>query len=300
MSATYGELAALATALCWAFGSTLFTVSGSRIGSANVNRGRLAVAAIFLSTAHLVITGNVVPVDASPQRWFWFGLSGIVGFVFGDGLLFEAFVIIGPRLSMLLYSLVPVMSAILAWVFFGESLSFLEISAILITVAGISWVIVDKRKNGADMRGKKLAGGIALGIGGALGQTVGLVLSKQGLAGGFPALSGNVIRVICATIVLWTFALLSKKVQGTISSYKDKTAAMALSAGSFFGPFIGVWLSLVSIKYAKLGVATTLMSLTPIFLIPISRVVFRERITIGAILGTVIAVAGVTALILSK
>lgn len=300
MDPIYGEIAALSTALCWAFGSTLFTLGGKRIGSANVNRGRLVVAAIFLSVMHLIITGNLVPFNASFDRWFWLGLSGIVGFIIGDGMLFEAFVIMGPRLSMLMMSLVPIMGAVLAWIFLREPLDGLEIAAIAITVSGICWVVADKRNESSPIRGKKLALGILCGIGGALGQTVGLVLSKKGLDGGFPALSGNLIRVICAMLILWLITALSGRVETTLKSYRDGKAFLALSAGSFFGPFVGVWLSLVSIKYARLGIATTLMSLTPIFLIPITRIVFGERITKGAVFGTIIAVAGAAILLLAR
>ena len=299
MNAHYGELAALATAICWAFGSTMFTVSGSRIGSANVNRGRLVVAAMLLSLSHLVVNGNLVPVEASPARWLWLGLSGIVGFIIGDGMLFEAFVLIGPRLSMLLMSLVPIMSALLAWIFLGESLRFVEMSAIAITVGGITWVVADKSKGNQNTHRRKLLVGIAFGIGGALGQTLGLVLSKKGLEGGFSALSGNVIRVVCAALILWLITIAGGKMPGTLNSYRDKKAFLTLSAGSFFGPFIGVWLSLISIKYAKLGIATTLMSLTPIFLIPITKIAFGEKITVGAVLGTAIACAGVIILLLA-
>ncbi len=299
MDPIYGEIAALSTALCWAFGSTLFTIAGTRIGSANVNRGRLVVAAIFLSAMHMVLTGTPVPINASQYQWFWLGLSGIVGFIIGDGMLFEAFIIMGPRLSMLMMSLVPIMSALLGWIFLGESLNLVEICAIVITVAGISWVVADKGKKSSHIGAKKLTLGILCGIGGALGQTGGLVLSKKGLEGGFPALSGNLIRVISATIILWLITIAIGKVRTTFESYRDSKALLALSAASFFGPFVGVWLSLISIKYTRLGIATTLMSLTPIFLIPITRIVFKERITAGAVAGTVIAVGGVAILLLA-
>lgn len=298
MNPIIGELAALSTALCWAFGSTFFTISGSRIGSANVNRGRLIAAGILLCISHLIISGRLLPLDASLDRWVWLGLSGLVGFIIGDGMLFEAFVLIGPRLSMLMMSLVPIISALFAWLFMGEKLKLVEIFAILMTLAGIFWVIAEKNKTTQSQHGKKLALGIMMGIGGALGQAFGLILSKKGLEGGFPALSGNVIRVTTAAVAIWLIAFFSGKTRSTIQSFSDKRASWSLAGGAFFGPFIGVWLSLISIKYARLGIATTFMSVTPIFLIPISRIVFGDKITIGSIMGTIIAVAGVAILLL--
>jgi drug/metabolite transporter (DMT)-like permease len=53
----------------------------------------------------------------------------------------------------------------------------------------------------------------------------------------------------------------------------------------------------VAIDRASIGVASTIMSLTPLFLIPVSRFVFREPITLRAVVGTLIALAGVALLL---
>lgn len=295
----YGEIAGILTAICWAFTSSFFAMSGKIIGSVNVNRLRLAFAAGMLIITHYLFFNSFLPLDASPERWFWLGLSGLVGFVIGDAMLFEAFVIVGARISMLLMSLVPIMSALFAWLFLGEILTAFEIFVICLTVGGIIWVVVDKNRDTNWVKGKRLLLGISLGIGGAMGQTFGLILSKKGLEGGYSTLSGNLIRVACAFIIIWLLALLRGKIKSTIYSLKNRKALYALGAGSFFGPFLGVWLSLVAIKYARIGIASTLISTTPIFLIPISYWLFKEKITLQTILGTVIAVTGVAMLILS-
>jgi len=299
MTQYWGEIAGLTTALCWSFTSIFFTISGTRIGSANVNRLRLLLAAIFLSLTNYLVIGEFLPIHAAYERWLWLGFSGIIGFVIGDAMLFEAFVVVGTRVSMLLMSLVPIMGALFAWIFLGEVLSVAEIAAVLLTVAGIAWVVADKNRDKTWVKGKKLAWGIALGIGGALGQTFGLILSKKGLEGGYPALTGNLIRVITAVIVIWLLAILRGKAVRTVKALKDQTALKALLGGSFFGPFVGVWLSLVAIKYARIGVASTLMATTPIILIPLAHWIFNDRVTLGSLIGTIVAIAGVALLILS-
>ncbi len=254
----------------------------------------------MMTCSHYIIFGSFLPLNANLDHWFWLGLSGIVGFAIGDAMLFEAFVIVGARISMLLMSLVPIMSALFAWLALGEILNSLEVFAICLTVAGIAWVVKDKNKDASWVKGKKLILGIALGIGGALGQTFGLILSKKGLEDGFPTLSGNLIRILCALIVIWLIAFFRGKISTTVKSLKNKKALYALLAGSFFGPFVGVWLSLIAIKYARIGIAATLMSTTPIILIPISYWMFKEKITIQTVFGTVIAITGVAILILSQ
>jgi drug/metabolite transporter (DMT)-like permease len=279
--------------------STFFTISGNRIGSVNVNRIRLLMAAVFLSLTSYFTTGSLIPVEANAERWFWLGLSGLVGFVIGDAMLFEAFVVVGNRISMLLMSLVPIMSALFAWIALGETLDLVEITAIIITVGGIVWVVADKNRDKTWVKGRRLAWGITLGIGGALGQAFGLILSKKGLEGGYSALSGNLIRVLVALVAIWLITLVKGNIYRTLSSLKDKRAIQTLLAGSFFGPFLGVWLSLVSIKYARIGIASTLMATTPIILIPLAHWIFKDRVTIGSIIGTIVAVAGVALLIMS-
>ena len=266
MSELFGEVAGLSTAFCWAFTSIFFTIGGSRVGSVVVNRTRLVLAIVYLSLTHLAIYGSLFPWQAGTAHFLWLSLSAIAGLVIGDSMLFQSYLIIGTRLAMLLMSLVPVISTALAWVFLGEKLSATELTGVIVTVSGIAWVVADKQreKSNGGVHGRKLAWGILLGSGGAVGQSFGLLTSKIGLAGNFPALSGNLIRMATAAVVMWMFAVLSGKAKDSILKLRDTKARKAILGGSLTGPFLGVWLSLVAIKYARIGIASTLMGLTPI------------------------------------
>ncbi|MBD3233767.1 MAG: EamA family transporter [candidate division Zixibacteria bacterium] len=297
-----GELAALTTALCWAFTSIFFTLGGMRVGSVVVNRVRLLIAVVFLSISHLVYTGQLIPIDAEPRRWFWLGISGLIGLVIGDAMLFQAFVVIGPRLSILLMSFVPVISAFLAYILLGEILSLVELAAIAVVIGGISWVVLERDINNnrhKQLTTKQFSIGILLGFGGAFGQAGGLLASKVGLEGGFSALSGNLIRMIVAASIMWILTIAVGEAKRTISRLKDTKAFTAIIGGSFFGPFVGVWMSLIAIVHTKIGIASTLMTLTPILVIPLSHYVFKERISVRAVLGTIVAVAGVALLMMN-
>jgi len=198
-----GPLAALGTSFCWSFTSTFFTLAGRRVGSMVVNRTRLVLAVLFLLLTHWVMMGTIFPWDAAPERWFWLGLSGILGLVVGDALLFQSFIWLGPRLSMLIMSLVPVISTLLAWVLLGERLTPWQLVAIVITVSGVASVILDQGgNNAAIVKGKNYFIGVLFGLGGALGQASGLIAAKKGLVGDFSALSGTLIRMFVAMIAL--------------------------------------------------------------------------------------------------
>ncbi len=293
-----GEFAALFTALLWTSTSIFFTIAGRHVGSLIVNRTRLLFATIFLLIFHYFMYGTFIPVQAELYRWFWLGLSGLIGLILGDGLLFQAFVFIGARLSMLVMSLVPIISTLLAWIFLSEILSLSEIIAILLTVVGIAWVILERQPIDSRVGPRHHLLGVLCAMGGAIGQAVALVTAKKGLGGDFPALSANFIRIVSATIVFWIVTLMRGQVISNFKFFKIPSARNAIIAGSVVGPFLGIWFSLIAIKYANIGIASTLMALPPIFLLPLTRWIFKDHISWRAIIGTILAIVGVAIIFL--
>ncbi|MBE9479288.1 MAG: DMT family transporter [Chloroflexi bacterium] len=297
---TIGGLAALGTSILWATGSTFFTFASRELGSVAVNRVRLLLATIFLAITHLGINGALLPANGKAETWFWFVLSGVIGLVLGDAFLFQAFVWIGPRLSMLLMSLAPVISMIFSWIFLAERLTPLQVLGIGVTVLGVSTVILDRGKpSQTDGQNRNYLKGLLFGLGGAVGQALGLITSKVGLNAGVSPLSGNLIRIFSAAVIMWFIALFMNQAKVTIDSvWHSGRARSFLFMGTLAGPFLGVWLSLVAIQHTPVAVATTLMSLAPIILLPVGKIVFKERIGWRAVVGTVLAVSGVAMLFL--
>jgi drug/metabolite transporter (DMT)-like permease len=199
-------------------------------------------------------------------------------------------------LAMLLALLVPVFSALLAWVWLGETLQGLEIISILVTILGVAWVVAEKPAAGdapVSRPPRKFRLGILLALGGAAGQALGLLFSRLGLADGYSAISATHVRVSVAALVLVAVSLCQGKLHTHWARMKDKKALLEITAGSLTGPVLGVVLSLVAIAHTQIGVASTLMSLTPVLLLPVSYLFFKERITARAMIGTMIALLGV-------
>jgi drug/metabolite transporter (DMT)-like permease len=301
MMSVYGEIAALLTAVCWAFNSVVFTRAGKRVGAITVNYMRLWIAVPALLLIHWLLFATPFPFAIEPRRFFYLGVSGLIGFVIGDTMLFESFLLIGPRLAMLLALLVPVCSTLLAWVILGEKLLTLEIVSMLVTIGGIAWVVAEKRTPVATFTSRQPQQyrlGILLAVGGAMGQAVGLLFSRLGLTGGYSAISATLVRVSVSALALMALGLFQGKIFAHLVKMKDKKALLEITAGALTGPALGVVLSLVAIAHAHIGVASTLMSLTPVFLLPVSYLLFKERITSRAIVGTMIALLGVIMLFL--
>ncbi len=294
-----GELAALLTAFCWAGSSIFFTMGGKEVGSVIVNRMRLVFAVILVLLAHWITQGTLLPVNAGWQRWMWLGLSGFAGLVLGDSFLFQAYILIGTRISMLLMAFAPVIGVIIAWLFLGETLSVLQIGGICLAVAGIAAVVMERRNGQGHHDLKHYILGILCGFGGAMGQAVGLVLAKKGLQGNFPAISGVAIRMLVSMISIWAVALSMGQIRRTIACYSNLKAVRAVALGSFVGPFLGVWFSLIGVQLTKVGIASTLNALTPIILLPIVKWGFKEQVSWRAVVGTVVTLIGVSVIILT-
>ncbi len=294
-----GEIAALATAFFFAMTALIFTSTGRMVGSQVTNRMRLLFALIYLVLLNIVLFHEPLPISAGSSRWFWLGLSGIIGLALGDAFLFQSFVSVGPRLGSLLLSLAPVFGSIIAWMFFDEILTVLQITGIALTLAGIAWVVVSEKEPPDTLRGYTRRG-VLFGILAALGQAVGLVLSKQGMSGDFSPFQANAIRMLAAVLFVWIWAAVSGKARATVTGVRGKPRVIGLLAlGAFVGPVLGVSSSLFAIQHVEIGVASTLMALTPVILLPISYFVFKEKVGWQAIVGTMLAIAGVAILFLA-
>jgi drug/metabolite transporter (DMT)-like permease len=309
MELNVGALAALGTAFAWTFTAIAFEYAGKRIGSLILNFLRLAVAFAFLGIYGLIARGSFIPFDASPSAWLWLGASGIVGFVLGDFLLFQAFIDIGSRLSMLVYATAPVFTALLGFAVFGERLTILALFGIALTMGGIAFVVLGKKAapNAEDSGAPAPVAphrtrGLALALLATLGQAGGLVLGKLGAGSGVGAMdpfAGTQVRVIAGILGFAAALSAARSWGGVLPSLKDGKAVASLSLGAFLGPFLGVSLSLLAVQSGNTGVASAIMSIVPVLIIAPSVLIFKERVTFREILGSVVAVAGVFALFMA-
>ena len=294
-----GELFALITAFLWASTATMFAIGTQLANPRVVNRLRLAVATLLLVVTHLVLEGSLIPADAGSDRWLWLGISGIIGLVIGDGMLLIAFEKIGARIALLIFATVPMISVILAWAFLGEALALAQIIAIVITMAGIGFVVseVSDGQGGGDVVSRSdFRWGLLLAFGGALGQAIALVSAKKGMEGGFSPLSGVVLRMIIATMSIWLLTLFRGEIKSTFVYMHERKFVKVLLIGTVVGPYLGIWASLVALELTNVGIASTLMALSPIILLPIDRIFFKKAISRRSVIGTLVAMLGVALL----
>lgn len=287
-----GEFAALFTALLWTVTSLSFESASNKIGSVAVNILRLFVGFAFLSAFTLIRRGLILPTDASSDNWFWLSVSGLIGFVFGDLFLFKSYTIIGSRFSMLIMTLVPLITAFFSFVILGEKMTMFHYLGMLLTFTGIAMAIFSRPGKGERISLKLSPRGILYAFGGAVGQALGLVLSKFGMKD-YDPFAATQIRIIAGILGYTVLVTLMARWGNVIRATRNKSGMILTSTGAFFGPFLGVSFSLIAVKYTAAGIASTIMALVPVFIILPAVVLYKQKVTLPEVLGAIVSVAGV-------
>lgn len=320
----WGIGAGLLTAGLWSATSLIFEAASRRLGSLRLNLVRLVFAFGFFVLLSLIRWGTLLPPGLTASHWFWLGLSGLVGFVLGDLCLFEAFVLIGAPLAMLVYSSVPFMTALLGWALLGETLGWTGLAGMALCVGGILLAIRQGRPEagaaseavtGAGEAAGKPAGtgeaagaaagrsrrtaGVGLALLASLAQALGLILSRLG-QGDLDSFGATQVRVIPGMLgfgLLWLVVARLRPRSSLLDGRLRDARGLGLAlAGALVGPFLGVSLGLYAAGRIGTGLASTLMALVPIWLVLAGLVLPGKRPRPREIAGAVLAVAGVAAM----
>ena len=295
-----GESIAIITVLCWTISIQFFEAASKRVGAVPVNIIRISVALLLFSILLFIRNGYILPIHFPPHAWFYLSLSGIIGFFIGDIFLFKALIEIGPRVTMLIFSLSAPAAALIGWLFLHESYLLQQWLGMLITLLGVSIVIFEKGRKklpAQKLHVRKISiKGVIFAFGGMIGQAGGYLLSKIGMqteTGYLDAFSATQIRALAAFLCFLLFFTVTRKWSHVKDALNDTKAVLFTATGSVIGPFLGVSLSLLVLHYLTVGVASTFLSLVPICIIPFSIYLHKEHVSARALGGAVTAVFGI-------
>lgn len=285
-----GEIAGVATALSWTATALFFQQASRRIGSLVVNLLRLVLAAIFYMV-YTKISHDVYFPQVSLHAWTFLGVSSIIGFVLGDFFLFKSYEYISSRTSMLVFSIAPPISAVLGWVMLDERLTVMNIVGMLVVLLGVCFVILYRKHDNVEKKAHAKRGVVYAALG-AVGQGVGSVFSKIGMADYDPFVASQV-RVIVGIAGFLVVITAMKRWPLVKKSFSDAKGLRYTTLGAFFGPFLGVGLAMVSFKFIPVGIAATLMSTMPVFILAPSAIFLNEKLTFREVIGAFVAVGGI-------
>ena len=303
----FGELISLGVAFSWTITALASEVGSRRLGVLVLNVWRLGLAMLCSALLMWVIIGVPFPLYASGETWMWLMLSGVVGYFFGDWCLFNSYLCFGSRYGQLFMTLAPMFAALSAWVALGQTLSWGALIAMIVTLTGIAVSVLGRGEHHT-LSLQLPTKGILFGIGAALGQGVGLILSKIGLdhyTAEVPStllpeivdylpFGANMIRCLAGTVCFLFWLLVSGEHSRLEKSVHERKGMIAMIITVIFGPFLGVGFSLMAVQYTAAGIASTIMALSPILIIVPSYYLFHQKITAKGVIGAIISIVGVS------
>lgn len=297
MDPLIGEIAALASAVAYSTTSVFFTFAGRKISAVACMAMSLPISWLAIIVLHRLVMGVFFPVDVPLERWVFLGGSGIMAFGVSSYFLLSAYQYIGPRLTMLISAFSPVFGSLLAWLFLGQTLALSSSVGIAIVLFGIVWVVAERRGANGGYHEPDLRRGLIYACLATATQALAFVFASRGVEGDFPPFTASLIRVTVGIVGLWAFVGFRGNLRSTALAYRhDRKLFLLLVGAALAGPVAAGSLLLFALQTVPVGIATTLSNTTSIMLIPIAYFIFKERITMRAIAGTVVTIVGIAIL----
>lgn len=289
-----GELAALLAALLWALSTVIFGQVGKALSPLALNLVKGGIAIVLLGLT--ILLQQNFQANLSGTAVFWLSLSGVVGIGLGDTAYFKAINHLGARRALLMESLAPPLTALIALIFLQETLSAIAWSGIFLTILGVAWVI-SERVPASDAAPLNMRYGILWALLAELGQASGAVMSRGILTTSeIDPLWSSLLRLGAGSLILLGWVSQRGTIKVQLEPLRAWRLAGAVALAALMGTYLGIWLQQVSFKYTPAGVAQALLATSPLFILPIAAAM-GDRITWRAVLGVLIAIGGIWLLI---
>ena len=286
-----GEVAALGAAFIWAAASIVYTGVGRQLSPLVLNlvKGLIAIALLLIT---LLFLGKLLP-SVSLMPVLLLLISGVIGIGIGDTAYFAALNSLGARRALVLESLSPPLGAFLALVFLQEQLAPLAWLGIGLTIAGVTWVVMERSPQPNGTLTHPPLRGIVAGLVAAAGQAIGAVLSRAALAGtDVDPLWSTLIRLLAGILMLLIWFSAQKHPIQKLAPLRSRRLWGIVIMAAFASTYLGIWLQQIALKYAPTGIAQSLSATSPLFVIPFA-IATGEKVSLRAVFGAAIALAGV-------
>ena len=282
-----GESLALAAAFGWVGSSVFLERASKETGTLAVNLIRLVIAMLFLGVITYVKRGLILPLDVTKESFKFLSISGLFGLFLGDFFLYKSYIKIGPRITLLVMTFSPIAVSILSFFILGEKIEGFKVLGMLLTIIGIAIVIL-KKKN--DKEFSKV--GFIYALLAMLGESLGIVFTRLGSID-YDSFATIQVRTIPAILAFIFYISLKKERSNIKEGILNKKGMIYIVLGTIVAT-LGVTALVEAMKYANVGIVSTLAATSPILIIPISIIFFKEKVSILEGIGALISFVGIT------
>jgi len=278
----------------------MFRGIGDRAPAEGMNLGKCLIGTVYVGLLLLVLPRFGAAPDYQPldlRTWLLLGVSGLLGIALADTFFFKALMCLGPRQTVVVATLAPVFTVVLGVAVLREQLPLWAWIGAPVTLFGVNVVLWDEA-GGGGTQGSKFRSGVLYGIAFAACQALSMLTAKFGLDS-VSALQGTFVRLLVGAVSLGALCLATRNARVWLGPFADPSlfrkmllAVAVVAVGAF-------WLSMLAVKLAPVSLATILLSTEPLFMLPITAFMLKEKVTLRAVAGAVIAVIGCMMILLA-
>ena len=288
-----GHIAALSASALWAIASILFTRLRTSFSAPTLNVLKTGIAFVLMAITLVLLEGRLWPEAMSGEETAWLAISGVIGLTIGDTLLFEALSRIGPRRALLFLTLAPPITALLAWPVLDEPVTAMMAVGIMVTIVGVALVVGDREGEAATTVSTV---GYLFAIGSAICQATGNIATKLG--GAHDPLEMSLVRTAFGALTLLIYMTFRFRLRDEFAPLKSWPIMKLVIIATILGTYLGIWLQVTGLRFAPAGIAATLSSTSPIFVLPLAAIFLGDTIRPRTVVAALIAVVGIALLFL--
>ena len=296
-----GSLIGLVGAALYGFSVVVYKSQSEGIRPIAISSIKMWIALPFMTLMVFVFPG-IQSIFLPMGPILILGLSVVLGAVIGDTIYLWSQERIGVSYAFPISMSFPIITYFLTVFFLNEPPVLSRLAGAIIAVIGVilisneQSVVADPNENrSADESKKKFDfWGISAAIATAVLYAVGTVLLQMGIAGVNP-IGGSFIRVVFGSIAFVPIVAVASLNGMKVPT--RKTAIRVMIAG-FFGMGIGSLLYVIAVAMVGAAIMSVLSSTAPLFAIPVSILVLKERLTSLASVGIALTMIGIVLVVM--
>lgn len=307
------ELLALGSAVALALGSLFVVELKGRIDAQSVARWTMLLAGTMTGAA-AVVDGGWATVDQ--ETFIYLAVSGFFAISIAGPGYYGSIFKIGPRNTLLIFSLNAPIAAIAGFLLFGERFALKEVAALGLILSGVGLAVMfgepkpkpvralrplapGRRDEPVAEPGRRISwAGVGLALMAAFGQGLGNVAAKPAMAAAVDPFAAMTVRAGVGVVFLYLLLLLPLKAvrpQGRI----DAVTLFFIFCSAGIGMGLGITMLMAALAHGDVGVMSTLGAMTPVAVLPLVWARTGIAPPLPAWLGAILAVCGTAALFVS-
>ncbi len=304
-----GYLIAFLAMIAGTLSTIPFTDAARKWGAVAINHFRLLLGFIVLS-AIVMILDKKSPITLfttpSSTEYAYLCTSGIIGLVVGDYFGFHCLAILGAKRFSIFNTIAPGAALAFGFLLVGESIDFIGIIGMAISIGGMIWFIQasDTREIDAHIVHEygKRSKGVLFGVLSGLFQGFHMALAKKALTDESVHISpvhATWIRVLGAVTAYFIFTFLTGRFKEKVINpiRAEKSTIPKATLATIFGLVLSIILVMWSLSLCKVAIAQTIISLSPILIMPVAYFLYKEKMTVQTFIAGLVSIFGVYVLI---